>query len=314
MNQYNCNNLVKIFEGDSESFEQRKLQEELNSFYNSMMSSPENYNDLPDDIDKIIEIRNIEDAWIKYEDKRIEKYELPDDAKDFKDWYKNIYSIHKDAVKDFFKFLAHKATLAQLAYYVHLEAQVDGRFDDIVALAQIGFDGKKKLVLANNYWDEMGNGDYDKMHTVMFDSSVSYLRDLIKGTNLLDDIGTVASLKNGNMIMMFALRKKLTPRLLGAIGILEDTAPARFSMTVKAMRRHQLPKYVIDYHEEHIAIDAKHGREMFYDLLIPSINGGSKEFMHEICRGVLVRYNIALDYYDSIQNKLIAVNNVFTTS
>ena len=25
----------------------------------------------------------------------------------------------------------------------------------------------------------------------------------------------------------------------------------------------------------------------------------------------LVRYNIALDYYDSIQNKLIAVNNVF---
>ena len=69
-----------------------------------MMSSLENYNDLPDDIDKIIEIRNIEDAWIKYEDKRIEKYELQMTLKISKIGIKISTQFIKMLLKIFFKF------------------------------------------------------------------------------------------------------------------------------------------------------------------------------------------------------------------
>lgn len=301
--------LLKIFKTKViESKEQRELQEFLNSYYNRMMMSPERFELAPDCLEELSAVREIEDAWMKYEESRIKQYDLPNDPSEFKDWYKKIYRIHKEKVRQFFHFLAGEASLHQIAYYICLEAQVDGRFDDIVALAQIGVDGKKKLAFANNYWDEMGNGALHKMHTVMFEESASYMKKLIEKTNLLDDMGTVASLKNGNIIMMFALRKKFMLRLFGAIGILEDTAPARFAMTVKGMRRHNLPESVIAYHEEHIAIDTKHGREMFYDVLIPMVKEGSKELMHEICRGVLIRYNIALDYYDSIRNKMIQIS------
>lgn len=54
--------------------------------------------------------------------------------------------------------------------------KVDGKFDDLIALAQLGIqDPKMKLALARNYWDEMGNGNPEDIHTTLFSISASTL-------------------------------------------------------------------------------------------------------------------------------------------
>jgi len=50
----------------------------------------------------------------------------------------------------FFTWLAEESTLEELSFYIAMEEQVDGRFDDVIALAQLGMTGDMKLALAEN--------------------------------------------------------------------------------------------------------------------------------------------------------------------
>lgn len=75
---------------------------------------------------------------------------------------------------------------------------LDARFDDLIALAQIGFSDEPKLELARNYWDEMGNGNLEDMHTRLFDG-------------LLDDLGINGSAVDS--VEWTALRHRQPPKL-----------------------------------------------------------------------------------------------------
>ena len=70
-----------------------------------------------------------------------------------------------DLVPPLYEWLADEATIEELREYLSVEGGPDGGFDDLVAACQIGMDGIAKLELAQNYWDEMGNGRLDRVHT-----------------------------------------------------------------------------------------------------------------------------------------------------
>ena len=55
------------------------------------------------------------------------------------------------------------------------EEKVEGNFDDLMALAQIGSPMITKMTIARNYWDEMGNGKPDAAHTVMLENTTRWL-------------------------------------------------------------------------------------------------------------------------------------------
>lgn len=287
----------------TESSEQRKIQIVLNQYYKRSLGEPGSYQSAPDNLSELAEIRGFENQWNQFEEKRIESILLPNNSHEFIQWYQQVNQEHKDKVRSFFQYLAKEASLEELAYYICLEEQVDGSFDDMIALAQLGVQGHMKLVMAANYWDEMGNGNEREMHTAMFAVSTSYMKDLIKDFFTLSE-APVAGLKNGNVLMMYALRRKYIPRLLGAIGILEDTASERFSATVEGLKRFNLPYEVIEYHEAHIHIDSNHGHEWLKHVLIPLVKREDKALIHEIAKGVLIRFNIASDYYEAIQQKV----------
>lgn len=65
-------------------------------------------------------------------------------------------------------FIRHHATAEHLRKYVIQESVVDGRFDDLLALMQVGTAGSAKMEIANNFWDEMGNGKPAEVHTTLF--------------------------------------------------------------------------------------------------------------------------------------------------
>ncbi|RYZ12900.1 MAG: iron-containing redox enzyme family protein [Comamonadaceae bacterium] len=271
-------------------------QRELNGFYLRQLSPPSRARFAPR-FDEDGDLRRYELHWNEQEEARLDLSGLPTCAEAFEPWYRRLHRQHRLEVAPFFEYLAHEATLDEMALYLGFEAQVDGRFDDVIAMAQLGMTGDMKLALAENYWDEMGNGELARMHTRLFARSIEAVDDVLGGARRRPV--PVEALKNGNLLLMWALNRNYTSRLLGALAILEHTAPYRFSRTVHGMRRLGLPPDAIHYHELHIEVDANHGRQLLRRVLKPLVQD-SVWALREVCIGCLVRRNVARDYYDGM--------------
>lgn len=72
----------------------------------------------------------------------------------------------RDRLPATYRWLSREAGRDEVRAFLALEGGPDGGFDDLVA-CQIGLSGSAKLEMATNYWDEMGNGDADEVHTVL---------------------------------------------------------------------------------------------------------------------------------------------------
>ncbi|UJD89829.1 iron-containing redox enzyme family protein [Rahnella aquatilis] len=276
-------------------------QKTLNSFYLREIGQPSNYSNTPH-LNEYFLIQEIENRWNDYESARLGPRDFPKNAEEFLAWYNKLHRAHRKIVAPFFTRLAERSTLEELSFYIAMENEVDGRFDDVIALAQLGMTGDMKLALAENYWDEMGMGVLEKMHTILFNHSAEKLRD-IAGVSLRKLHVPTAAIKNGNLLLMYALRRKYHPRLLGTLAILEHTAPYRFSKTVQAMHRLGMPEDVIYYHDMHIQVDANHGKQLIERVLM-NLAKNNPEVIPELCIGCLVRYNVAVDYYNSVEAEM----------
>ncbi|MBK8011093.1 MAG: iron-containing redox enzyme family protein [Deltaproteobacteria bacterium] len=275
------------------------FQRRLNEHYTSIICEPTNFDKVPDDIDTLLEIRKMEDGWHNWELARIADRRTPDTVDAFLPWYDDLKAEHWTKVSALFDFLAKESKPRHIAYYVSLEEQVDGKFDDVIALAQLGLQGREKLTIADNYWDEMGRGALDKMHTRMFAYSGAHMQRMLRADGIEHFEIPYQALKNGNLQLMYGLRRRHVGRLLGALGILEDTASQRFKATVEGMERCGFPKDVIEYHAAHVHFDSNHGEEWLENVLLPMF-GRNPRLIREVSGGMLTRLHVAVDYYDSV--------------
>ena len=99
---------------------------------------------------------------------RLSIEDLPSDPKDFARWYQLTAFSHPLYEHDLYAFLASDATMAQLQWFLRMECAGEAAFDDLVALAQVGTRGEVKMEMASNYWDEMGRGRSQAVHTHLF--------------------------------------------------------------------------------------------------------------------------------------------------
>jgi hypothetical protein len=277
-------------------------QVQLNSQYLREMAGPQCY-----EIDAInnnrLKVAEIETAWIMQEMSYVDMKTLPRTAEEFKVWYRDCFLSQVSAADSFFDYLAHHSTLNELAVYVLYEEQVDGRFDDVIALAQLGLPSSAKIALAKNYWDEMGEGVEAHMHTRLFSESAAYFSKVLNGSPIAHLVKpTAEALTNGNLLLMLAIRREHCAKLLGALTLLEHTAPKRFSRTVKAMRRLGIPESTIYYHEMYVSIDAKHGNDLLNLVVLPILKD-RPEMTIEVAIGVQLRLHVANRYYAMLQGK-----------
>lgn len=273
-----------------------QAQELLNAQYLRELAGPEDF-----DAVKLAQYRqqvaNVEAAWITRETGSIDSRDLPQRAQDFEPWYRGCFRQQVAAAESFFDDLAQSATLEELSVYILYEEQVDGRFDDVIALAQLGLKGAAKVALASNYWEEMGEGDETQMHTRLFAESATYFRKAINGSPLKPFVQpTAEALANGNLLMLLAIRREHCAKLLGALTLLEHTAPKRFSRAVAAMSRLAVPKPIIFYHEMHVRIDAKHGDDLLNRVVLPMLEA-RPDLTADVATGVQMRLQVANRYY-----------------
>jgi hypothetical protein len=277
------------------------LHKSLGSLYEMHLYGPDKRETSNQFDPTLLEIqRELERAWMVQEEARVPNLEIPDDAREYADWLKQMVLAHPATDHPLFSFLENEATFDQMAEFFLNEITVDARFDDLVALAQIGVDNHAKLELAENYWDELGNGTYDLIHTVMFDNLLGELK-VTAGANVHDLFSKVGweALACGNLLLWSVLHRRNVYVALGALGALEMIAPLRFSRLVHGFERLGLSEKAKQYHTLHVAIDARHGNGWLRNAITP-LSEGRAQARREILKGVYFRLNTSGDHCETL--------------
>jgi len=166
-----------------------------------------------------------------------------------------------------YDWLAAEADDEQLRRFLALEGGPDAGFDDLVALCQVGVRGGPKVVLAANYWDEMGRGEADDVHTVLHDRMVAALALPATPRSRLPQSSLDRMALNG----LLATNRWLQPELIGALGLTELQAGPRCRKVVQALLRLGAPGDARPFYEEHATVDPRHGKEWLDGVVGPLV-------------------------------------------
>jgi hypothetical protein len=160
-------------------------------------------------------------------------------------------------VPDVYRWLAEDASYDEAVAFLALEGGPDGGFDDLVAACQIGLEGEPKLELARNYWDEMGNGAPDRVHTELH-RKLAVALDLPRVARQDQPVEALARAALGSLL---ATNRWLQPEMVGALGLLELQAGPRCRKVVAALHRLDAPEGAFDFYREHAEVDPRHGKD-----------------------------------------------------
>ncbi len=248
--------------------------------------------------------RLLEKATMSAENRWIEPGQLdeaPTEPEAYLSWLKSLARKHRVFKHPYYvDFIKNHAEDQDLRAYVIQESVVDGRFDDLLAMMQVGSSGRAKMEVANNFWDEMGNGNPDEVHTYLF-NKIFEVFDITRDE--LENALTANALLSGNLAVFVSRYRHLYPEAIGFLGMTEWLAPDRFVQVVNAWERLGLPDVGIVYHRLHITVDSRHAAGWFHNVVVPAVNS---EFMRRgITRGALWRLNSSARYLDE---RLLAVS------
>ncbi|MEU7133022.1 iron-containing redox enzyme family protein [Streptomyces sp. NPDC046261] len=280
------------------------LLRRLHSHYLAYMGGPETFQDVPR-LNADPQLVAVEQAWLRWEDSQVDEAQLPKTAAEFRTWFLDVAERHVQP--EFCHYLAEEATLSEIALFFMAEELVDSKFDDLMAMVQIGTAGVTKLTIAENYWDEMGEGKLDQMHTRMFEHSAQYMRKQLADRSIdMAELHSTEVYENACLLLMYGIHRHLVPRALGAMGVLEQSASPRFQAMVDGCTRLGVPEDVIEYQRIHVHVDADHGAEWFDGVFVPLVDR-SPELLREISLGVVTRIRVANAYYSRIWQQMKGV-------
>lgn len=276
------------------------VQQVLAKIYDLYMSIPGPDEKRPESSLTVTGVRNlIERYFLEYEESRIpaSTWEaIPREPDAYVDWLLDIVRRHPANRHPLYEdYLCSRATLENLREFMIQETTIDTRFDDYLALVQVGTSGGVKLEIATNYWDEMGNGDESKMHTFMFNRAMECLGVSPDVRGAL----TTEALVCGNISLMLSLRRMHFYKALGYFVITEYLAPRRFEQVIAAWRRNGLTNEGAEYHMAHVSIDGDHAAHWFENVILPVIRK-SPEAVYDITRGAIYRLNTSQRYLDTV--------------
>ena len=209
--------------------------------------------------------------------------EAPVDADRFIAWFEDLKQTGPGQGDRLFPWLAEQATRDDLRWFLQQEAAGEAGFDDLVAMTQIKLPTRPKLELARNYWDEMGQGREVGMHGPMLGSLVDTLA-------LEPEIETTAweSLALANAMTAMASARRYAWHSVGALGVVELTAPGRSACTAAGLKRVGLSGKERRYFTLHAVLDVKHSEAWNREALRPLVEEDPRRAT-AIAEGALIR-------------------------
>jgi len=224
---------------------------------------------------------------------------LPADPDAFVSWYRAAAFSHPLYEHDLYAYLASEADREAIEWFLRMESAGEAAFDDLVALAQVGTRGEVKLEMAQNYWDEMGNGKSHKVHTHMFHRLVA---DLAIETPASHELPWQV-LSGVNVMLWSAIPRRNAHRAQGALGAVELLAPQRCTRLVHGALRVGIEKRTMLYYGAHAIIDVGHAEGWLSHVVRPQV-AELPDSRLGIAEGLIVRADASLDYFDWCLGKM----------
>ena len=188
------------------------------------------------------------------------------DADGFMAWFEHLAHNGPGQQHRLFKWLAHSATTDDMKWFLRQEAAGEAGFDDLLAYTQVKLPVGPKLELARNYWDEMGHGKPKAMHGAMLATAVEELK-------LQPSIATTVwpALALSNTMLGLAMSRRYTYQSLGALGVVELTAPTRVKLVSDGMRRLGMNGRIRSYFDLHAVLDVHHSEAWNREVIRPLV-------------------------------------------
>ena len=211
--------------------------------------------------------------------------DVPTSAGTFIAWYEALRDSGPGQHDPLFPWLAGNADRAAMGWFVEQEAASEAGFDDLVALTQVKLPTRAKLELARNYWDEMGRGNVRGMHGPMLAALVHALALTPRPQTTVWE-----SLALGNLMTALASNRRYAFQSVGALGVIEMTAPDRAQHVARGLARLGLDKPSRRYFELHAVLDRKHSQDWNREVIVPLIEA-DPDLARPIAEGALMRLN-----------------------
>ena len=211
-------------------------------------------------------MRRFEGRWIEAERAQVadRAATAPADPDGFVAWFEALLDDGPGQGDPLFPWLTEHASLDELRWYLLQEVAGEAGFDDLVALTQVKLPDRAKMELARNYWDEMGRGNLAGMHGPM----LAALADTLDLHPTIE--GTVPeSLALANTMVAFATSRRYAWHSVGALGVIELTAPARSAAVAAGLRRLGYGDRDRRYFDLHAVLDVKHSAEWNKEAIRP---------------------------------------------
>jgi hypothetical protein len=211
-------------------------------------------------------------------------------------------------VPEVYDWLAEDCTWDELVAFLALEGGPDAGFDDLVAACQIGLRGEPKLELARNYWDEMGRGEADEVHTELHHR----LSEAIGMPRIPRHEQPTSGLRRSVLGSILATNRILQPEMVGALGLLEVQAGPRCRKVVRALERLDAPEGALPFYVEHATVDPHHGKAWLDHVVAPL--GEDPRWAEGMVRGARCRAEVNAAFFADMAARFIGTGRTRTAS
>ena len=209
--------------------------------------------------------------------------EAPTDPDGFVAWFEALEQDGPGQNDPLFPWLAEQASMDEMRWFLTQEVAGEAGFEDLSALTQVKLPQRPKLEIARNYWDEMGRGNPKGMHGPM-------LEVLSERLGLEPRIETTVweALALANTMAGLAANRRYAYHSVGALGVIEQTAPSRAALVAEGLKRLGVPAGDRHYFDLHAVLDVKHSDAWNAEALHPLVEA-DPALAPAIAEGALMR-------------------------
>jgi hypothetical protein len=191
---------------------------------------------------------------------------IPAEVDGFIAWFERLKQSGPGQGDPLFPWLAQHASLEQMIWFLLQEVAGEAGFEDLLAMTQVKIPVQAKLEMARNFWDEMGRGGAKGMHGPMLARLADHF-----GIAPTPDTVVPESLALGNTMIALASHRRYAFHAVGALGVIEMTAPTRAGYVNEGLRRLGVPAKKRHYFAVHAVLDVKHSQAWNREVLRPLV-------------------------------------------
>ena len=209
--------------------------------------------------------------------------DIPDDVDGFIEWFEELREMGPGQGDPLFPWLADAATREDMLWFLTQEVAGEAGFDDLLAMTQVKMPVTAKLEMARNYWDEMGRGRDTAMHGPLLERLAKYLEIEPEPERVVPE-----TLALGNAMLALARSRRYAFQSIGALGVIEMTAPTRAGFVDAGLKRLGIPAKKRIYFTLHAVLDIKHS-ECWNREVLRSLVSENTRCAYAIGEGAVLR-------------------------